>query len=442
MSIKYDGISDVGGINYQFDPVAQGVLGSIQFNDGQGSFSGHPMANLVVSYDPNTGREYANIYATNLTGALSSGSLQSVVEVGNITTHTAEFMNVTTAIKTNMISDVIIDPAQLNNVSINYTLTDDYQTLTWNGTSWINHYPEKITTSTIADVTITRGQVVYVSTGNGASPRISPSDASVPGTMPCIGVALENGIHGDEVHVCTKGIVNLNLTGMTQGNTVYVSNATAGALIDHRPSGNTDLVQNIGIVIKSGNGGKLLVTGVGRTNDIPNSVIKPSGAAITGLYAQTAQDRMVRVPVTASGSGASGNIMHYDPTTFEILYDTVKTFVIPHPNRPGHMLVHGCLEGPEGGVYYRGRGRSGLSVVLPDYVPDLVVGEPTIHITPIGNNRPVGVSEWNKLTNSFDVIADSPTDFHWTFTAMRTTIDVEPAESDVVVKGVGPYRYI
>ena len=47
-------------------PVAGGTKGSIQFNDGQGNFTGHPMANVVVEYDPNTGEEYANVYATNL----------------------------------------------------------------------------------------------------------------------------------------------------------------------------------------------------------------------------------------------------------------------------------------------------------------------------------------------------------------------------------------
>jgi hypothetical protein len=149
-------------------------------------------------------------------------------------------------------------------------------------------------------------------------------------------------------------------------------------------------------------------------------------------------------PVRSTAVGATqGNIMHYDPTTFEIRYDTAKTFVIPHPNRPGRMLVHGCLEGPEGGVYYRGKGNSSKPIRLPDYVPDLVNGdEPTIHVTPIGNNQSLGVSEWNRATNSFRVIADRPTDFHWTFTAMRIPVDVEPFETEVEVKGQGPYTYI
>jgi len=799
--------------------------------------------------------------------------LHNVVDQGNITTLIAEFMNTENAIKTNLISNVIIDPNQLNNVSIDYATIGEKHALVWDGDNWVNHFPEEIVTETLADVAISKGQAVYVSDGSGATPEISPADPTDPAKMPSIGVALENGSPGDSIHVCTKGVINVQLPGMTVGNTVYVSNTSPGDLMDFRPAGDTDLVQNIGIVIKDGNGGKLLVTGVGRTNDVPNTTTNSmKDLDITGIYVQdtgnvitkigfeslaqmvttkeeasvdvalgelvyvdgvnagmptvslamsdstttcpyagfmcealtagevgrmathgviitdtgafsdgaqvwlsntvpggmmnespdyvdtdliqsvgfvidaATQGRLLlinpgrvtavpnttlqlpgaitangvyvedlatgdftRIPVSdlgqdlqnvcetgnvynsaitvtnvlttnvvstnvsgngsgltsttdvaddtygglgnvaaitildgrvtqiqnveapmllqdlqntseqgntydsaiqltstgnnqgngsvaiglqagqvgqssdsiaigfqaaaasqgfrsialgrnagqstqgqdsiasgyladtstqgsqalaigancqrvcniglqpdrvaigfqagesnqvsrsiaigyraghngmgagsivlgsqaggtsmganstffsaAGGSrqfqnndafgvtpmnstavgGTQGNIMHYDPTTYEIRYDTAKTFVIPHPNRPGRMLVHGCLEGPEGGVYYRGKGNSSKPVRLPDYVPDLIMDEPTIHVTPIGNNQTLGVSEWNRATNSFRVIADRPTDFHWTFTAMRVPVNVEPFETEVEVKGQGPYTYI
>ena len=37
-----------------------------------------------------------------------------------------------------------------------------------------------------------------------------------------------------------------------------------------------------------------------------------------------------------------------------------KPFDIPHPTKDGYRLRHVCLEGPESGVYYRGR----LTVVI------------------------------------------------------------------------------
>ena len=35
--------------------------------------------------------------------------------------------------------------------------------------------------------------------------------------------------------------------------------------------------------------------------------------------------------------------------------DGAKTFVIDHPDDENKYLVHVCLEGPEAGVYYRGK---------------------------------------------------------------------------------------
>lgn len=375
MSIKYDGFSDIGGVDYQIDPISRGVRGSIQFNDGQGGFAGHPMSNVVVEYNPVTGEEYANIYATNL----------------------------------------------ISNAAIDYENIELFHALVWDGSNWVNHFPEEIVTSTGADVAVTRGQAVYVSGGSGATPRISPSISTDPATMPSIGITIENGSPGDEVHVATSGVINVDLPGMTAGNTVYVSNTAPGGLMDVRPRGGIDLVQNIGIVVKGGTPGKLLVTGVGRTNDVPNTelVSVSDTNAIDGVYVRDAANTFMRVALS-----------------------TVKTFVIPHPNHPGRLLVHGCLEGPEGGVYYRGKGNSSRPVRLPDYVPGLITGEPTIHVTPIGNSQPLGVSEWDRATNTFRVIAGRPTDFHWTFTAMRTPVDVEPFETGVEVKGQGPYRYI
>jgi hypothetical protein len=39
-----------------------------------------------------------------------------------------------------------------------------------------------------------------------------------------------------------------------------------------------------------------------------------------------------------------------------LLYNTSKTFIIDHPIKKDKYLVHACVEGPETGVYYRGKG--------------------------------------------------------------------------------------
>ena len=46
---------------------------------------------------------------------------------------------------------------------------------------------------------------------------------------------------------------------------------------------------------------------------------------------------------------------------------TTKKFDIPHPTKPNHRLAHICLEGPEAGVYYRGKLENSNKIQLPNY---------------------------------------------------------------------------
>lgn len=56
-----------------------------------------------------------------------------------------------------------------------------------------------------------------------------------------------------------------------------------------------------------------------------------------------------------------------------------KSFVIPHPTQEGKTLQHGSLEGPEHGVYHRGRLSEGSVIQLPEYWTGLV-DEDTISV--------------------------------------------------------------
>lgn len=61
-----------------------------------------------------------------------------------------------------------------------------------------------------------------------------------------------------------------------------------------------------------------------------------------------------------------------------------KSFKISHPLHPEKMyLEHGSLEGPEHGIYQRGRasGVGSVTVKLPDYFEALSESEITVHIT-------------------------------------------------------------
>lgn len=65
-----------------------------------------------------------------------------------------------------------------------------------------------------------------------------------------------------------------------------------------------------------------------------------------------------------------------------------KSFVINHPTKSGMKLRYGSLEGPENGVYVRGRVTRTNQIELPDYWSKLVDKDSiTVNLTPIGNTK-------------------------------------------------------
>ena len=81
--------------------------------------------------------------------------------------------------------------------------------------------------------------------------------------------------------------------------------------------------------------------------------------------------------VTASEVTASG-----------ITLTSRKPFDIPHPTKEGYRLRHVCLEGPESGVYFRGRLTNSNTIQLPEYWKGLVDAETiTVSLTQIGSSQ-------------------------------------------------------
>jgi hypothetical protein len=74
-----------------------------------------------------------------------------------------------------------------------------------------------------------------------------------------------------------------------------------------------------------------------------------------------------------------------------------KCFDIPHPLKSNKRLVYACLEGPETGVYVRGRLTNSNIIDLPDYWIKLVDPESiTVSLTQIGYTQDLIVEkiEW------------------------------------------------
>ena len=94
----------------------------------------------------------------------------------------------------------------------------------------------------------------------------------------------------------------------------------------------------------------------------------------------------VNIACTGTVSGSTGSF-------------SVKPFNIPHPSpdKEGMRLVHACLEGPENGVYFRGRVTNKKEIFLPPYWKDLVDWTTiTVNLTPIGSHQSVIVKRFDE----------------------------------------------
>ena len=76
-----------------------------------------------------------------------------------------------------------------------------------------------------------------------------------------------------------------------------------------------------------------------------------------------------------------------------------KPFDIKHPSKDGWRLRYACIEGPEVGVYHRGRVRNEKIIKLPYYWKDLVdVESISVQLQPIGAHQDVIVKRWDAET--------------------------------------------
>jgi len=76
---------------------------------------------------------------------------------------------------------------------------------------------------------------------------------------------------------------------------------------------------------------------------------------------------------------------------FEVADSKPKPFDLKHPTKDGYRLRYACIEGPEAGVYVRGRVNNGKNVIdLPDYWRGLVDYETlTVQLTAVGSHQNV-----------------------------------------------------
>jgi hypothetical protein len=170
-------------------------------------------------------------------------------------------------------------------------------------------------------------------------------------------------------------------TNSSGGTTTFTVNAITGGTF----AGDTITVQGSG-TISNISGIKTLYNTDGSLTG--NRVVTLGSNSITFSGASTNMVRVIYTGATLSdkvlesGTGSGSN---FYVTANGDLSATSKSFLIPNKLKPGYMLRHGSLEGPEHGVYVRGKLHNENKIQLPDYWKWLVDENTiTVQLTPIG----------------------------------------------------------
>ena len=256
-------------------------------------------------------------------------------------------------------------------------------------------------TTTVGDVTVRGGDIGLLEKGGGSDivHIASPSDVSpggitytLPGSYPASSnYVLQSTTTGlmswaapassSSVGItATSASSNYNLlfTDVSATNTSAPLYIDGGTNIQYNPS--TDVLTL---------GGDIAVNGGDITSTVTSFNLLNANVTTLNLAGAAA---VINV-------GASGG----DVTVAGNFYAVKKSFLIDHPSKPGSKLEYACLEGPENGVYVRGRLEGKKEIKLPDYWKDLVHADSiTVQLTPIGSSDCHYVSKYTSKKITVD----------------------------------------
>jgi len=168
----------------------------------------------------------------------------------------------------------------------------------------------------------------------------------------------------------------------------------------------------------------------------------PNALNITGNTKQVGDvvrtgDETATGKITASSTVKASNFVG-DISTTSGTPPGCKLFDIPHPSKKGYRLAHACVEGPEIGVYCRGRIKNDKIILLPDYWKDLVnIDTITVQLQPIGAHQDVIVRRWDAEKVELQTKSGIPINCFYHIFAERKDIN----ELVVEYKGESPDDY-
>ena len=342
---EYEFTNNMGAHPFRIQSTPNGSTGT-QYNDG---ITNNDVSNGVLSWDvqfdspdvlyyqctshADMGGEII-ILNTGSSASVPSGTVSSSAQITNlgfINETITSSMSVATA---SYFGDGIITASSISN-TITFTKGD--------GTT----FPISISTGSVEEASraqsiqidcrtseaVSKGDPLYITGFDPGQnrPEVGKADASNSNKMPVVGLALEDAAINTNTRFVQAGqLTNLNtdIDGASVNATLYV--AVGGGFTTTRPTGSSNLVQNIGKIERvQQNNGEIIVSAILRTNDVPNiqpgyvwvgnndGVATPtptssfSGAVPAGTVSSSAQITnlgFINETITSSMSVASASI--------------------------------------------------------------------------------------------------------------------------------------
>ena len=151
-------------------------------------------------------------------------------------------------------------------------------------------------------------------------------------------------------------------------------------------------------------------------------------ATVLAFYTASAVNTIVgteRMRITSAGRvGIGTDSPGYELEVNGSIVGSSKSFLIDHPTQTGKKLMHSCLEGPENGVYYRGRSQE-TGIQAPEYWSGLVdIDSMTVDVTPIGPNQSIYI---DRIDDNGDICVgpntEEPLNYFYVVYGERKDID-------------------
>ena len=197
--------------------------------------------------------------------------------------------------------------------------------------------------------------------------------------------------YGGQLIVAAKKVVPkaLGVGAAKVDHTAYIPGNTQIGKVDAFSSAKATLM--VGREDTKGTDNSLYVNGnvdIRGDSGTPNALYVTGGGGVDSLF--VAGDLYVSGKIDGGNKGRLAS-------RFATADSKPKPFDIKHPSKEGWRLRYACIEGPEVGVYCRGRVRGEKIIKLPDYWKDLVdVESISVQLQPIGAHQDVIVKRWDE----------------------------------------------